>query len=281
MVAPAATELTGSWHNSGYYGHYRSRIRNDFMNEYRQKAKPQPPQKYLDRSRAPVRRHVFSKHDNRERYKDNALYFADGNGRRQVHKATVNYKPEFIAWMPHKKEIIDKRQPLTSVYRENFHSGAGGDRGNPHAQLYSKQIASQAPLIRQKTEDVHKNQGVFNDSYPTDTKNHFTTTYRKIHCTSDPRKEEAREINTICYQSANSQMLERARSVGPAQLRESVASCLSWATRRPQTSALPNTEQQAKISRSTTDATPLIPPSASNQLASVTQPTPGPAALVC
>ena len=38
-------------HNSGYYGHYRSRVRNDFMNEYRQRAKPQPPQKYIDRSR--------------------------------------------------------------------------------------------------------------------------------------------------------------------------------------------------------------------------------------
>ena len=46
-------------HNSGYYGHYRSRIRNDFMNEYRQRAKPQPPQKYLDRSKVSLHHHVM------------------------------------------------------------------------------------------------------------------------------------------------------------------------------------------------------------------------------
>lgn len=31
---------------SGYYGHFRSKSRNDFVNEYRQQAKPSPPEKF-------------------------------------------------------------------------------------------------------------------------------------------------------------------------------------------------------------------------------------------
>lgn len=152
-----------------------------------------------------------------------------------MHSATINYKPEFIAWMPHKAELIDKKQPLTSVYRENFHHGVGAPTTHAHHQLYATNIASQAPRIRYKL-DAKISQEVFSDGYPTDTKSHFTTTYRKIHCTPDPRKDEAKQINTICYNSANYQKIQRAKSVGPSQLRESVAGCLSWAVQRPQTS---------------------------------------------
>lgn len=166
------------------------------------------------------------------------MFFSQGNGRRQV-QGTPRYKPEFIAWMPHKTELIDKRQPLTSVYRENFHSGTGKVTPSPYKQLYANQIANQVTNTRRKV-DVHKNQGVFNEEYPSDNKNHFTTTYRRIHCTTDPRQAEAKEINTICYQSANQQMIERARSVGPSS-RESVASCLSWSVKRSQTAGTSTT----------------------------------------
>lgn len=154
-----------------------------------------------------------------------------GNGRRQVHASTMNYKPEFIAWMPHKAELIDMRQPLTSVYRDNFNKGVG-KTPSPYQQLYSDRVSAQAPFIRTKF-DSKDPQAVFSDGYPTDKKNHFTTTYKKIHCTTDPRQSEAKEINTICYQSANAQKLERARSVSSVGGRESVATCMSWS--RPKT----------------------------------------------
>ena len=157
-------------------------------------------------------------------------FISQGNGRRQVHASTLNYKPDFVAWMPHKAELIDKKQPLTSMYRDNFHRGVG-KTASPHQQLYSHSIASQAPRIRTKL-DAKDNQAIFSDGYPPDNQTHFTTTYKKIHGTRDPKHSDAQEINMICYQSANSQRIERAKSVGPAG-RESVASCLSWA--RPRT----------------------------------------------
>lgn len=155
---------------------------------------------------------------------------SQGNGRKQVHAPTLNYKPDFVAWMPHKAELIDKRQPLSSTYRDNFHRGVGRT-ASPKTQLYSHSIAGQGPRIRTKF-DCKEAQHIFSDGYPTDNKAHFTTTYKKIHGTQDPRHSDAKEINTICYQSANSQRIERAKSVGPSG-RESVASCLSWA--RPRT----------------------------------------------
>ena len=36
---------------SGYYGHFRSKSRNDFVCEYRQLARPQPPDKFLNRAK--------------------------------------------------------------------------------------------------------------------------------------------------------------------------------------------------------------------------------------
>ncbi|KAK7800663.1 hypothetical protein U0070_022235 [Myodes glareolus] len=57
--------LIGSWHNSGFYGHYRGQVKSESAGEYRLAAKPPPPAVFLQRCEEPARQHFFSKHDNR------------------------------------------------------------------------------------------------------------------------------------------------------------------------------------------------------------------------
>eukprot|EP00074_Homo_sapiens_P075112 XP_011532320.1 uncharacterized protein C3orf84 isoform X3 [Homo sapiens] len=57
--------LVGSWHNNGFYGHYRSQFKSESAREYHLAAKPQPPAVFLQRCQEPAQRHFFSKHDNR------------------------------------------------------------------------------------------------------------------------------------------------------------------------------------------------------------------------
>lgn len=161
-------------------------------------------------------------------------FYSQGNGRKQVHDTFSQYKPEFIAWMPHKKELIDHRQPLTSVYKMNFHRGSRGYGSNPFDQQYSSRISNQAARISQKF-DSTDDQSAFTDGYTSDPVQRFQTTYKKVHCTKDEKAEQARYINTINYEMANSQKIERARSARPTLQRESVASCLSWTSRRSHT----------------------------------------------
>ncbi|KAK3750193.1 hypothetical protein QZH41_015417, partial [Actinostola sp. cb2023] len=58
-------DISGSWFNSGFHGHFRSKTRTDFTVPYRERAKPQPPQKFLNLARERSNRHLFSRHDNR------------------------------------------------------------------------------------------------------------------------------------------------------------------------------------------------------------------------
>ncbi|GFR75708.1 hypothetical protein ElyMa_002195100 [Elysia marginata] len=76
MATKVSSHSTGSWFPSGYYGHYRSKTRTDFVNEYRQLAKPQPPRRFIHRSSQPVVSHLFSTHDNRNSFMCDASYFA-------------------------------------------------------------------------------------------------------------------------------------------------------------------------------------------------------------
>ncbi|XP_027989024.1 uncharacterized protein C3orf84 homolog isoform X2 [Eptesicus fuscus] len=103
--------LVGSWHNNGFYGHYRGQFKNESALEYRLAAKPQPPTVFLQRCKEPVRQHFFSKHDNR-------TSFDKGIGRRKD-LARLCQRPTFLHWASSELELCQQR-PLESSYQSNF-----------------------------------------------------------------------------------------------------------------------------------------------------------------
>ncbi|XP_033102459.1 uncharacterized protein LOC117105430 isoform X2 [Anneissia japonica] len=120
-----AVNTQGNWFASGYHGHFRSRSRNDFVNEYRNQSKPSPPQKFSKLLKERPTIHHFSKHDNRFSFLNTVDSFQDGLGKKKVQS---NYKsrfsPDFISWVPHKKEIIEAG-PAYSSYRDAFRRSQG------------------------------------------------------------------------------------------------------------------------------------------------------------
>ncbi|XP_046568450.1 uncharacterized protein LOC124276843 [Haliotis rubra] len=195
-----ASEIAGSWFPSGYYGHFRSKSRNDFVCEYRQLAKPQPPEKFYKRAKQPITRHVFSHHDNRHSFLNNALYFEEGLGRKRVTNSTYNFKPEFISWMP-EREYVARMRPLASTYKIDF---------MPERQ--SHQLIVKRPQT--------SFEGV------------ATTTYRYAHGNESPNRDCINAMNNQALMLSTHSKRLRSKSARP-QVRETVASCLSWHVPRP------------------------------------------------
>ncbi|XP_067908044.1 uncharacterized protein [Heterodontus francisci] len=69
-----AGAITGSWFPTGFHGHARSKSRNDIFQEYRQQAKPPPPEKLIKRLRESPLKHNFSKHDSQRVFHNSATY---------------------------------------------------------------------------------------------------------------------------------------------------------------------------------------------------------------
>ncbi|KAL8563765.1 hypothetical protein ACOMHN_058280 [Nucella lapillus] len=191
---PMATEIMGSWFPSGYYGHFRSKSRNDFVCEYRQLAKPPPPDKFLRRSREPCNRHVFSTHDNRNSFMTDALYFEQGLGRKRSPQKAYSFKPDFYTWMPI-KEQIERARPEVSTYQLDF------------AKSGVKQILVKRPK--------------------TSFEGTPTTTYRYVHGQEAPNREEISSMANSAVQLTAHNRLHRAKTARPA-CRDTVASCLTW-----------------------------------------------------
>ncbi|XP_071499388.1 uncharacterized protein [Diadema antillarum] len=112
----------GSWFPTGYYGHFRSKHRNDFINQYRQQAKPSPPQKFHDKIADRPTHHHFSHHDNRFSFLNTVTSFEGKLGKRKVQSNNKsNFIPDFIAWVPHKREL-ESAGPKVSIYRDTFNT---------------------------------------------------------------------------------------------------------------------------------------------------------------
>lgn len=221
----AATDIVGSWFSSGYYGHFRSKSRNDFVCEYRQLAKPVPPNRFLNRAKQPTARHVFSHHDNRESFLDSALYFEQGLGRKRVPNATYNFKQDFITWMP-EKEYVERSRPVVSTYRVDFKYKSNGRQVPVAVPVPVPQIIIKRP----KTSF---------DGVP-------TSTYRYAHSEGGPNKGV---IDASNNEALKLSLLNRKNRVMSAKAslgrRETVASCLNWVTspRAPQSnSSKPNVQ---------------------------------------
>ncbi|XP_051777131.1 uncharacterized protein C3orf84-like [Erpetoichthys calabaricus] len=119
-------DITGSWFPSGYYGHFRSKSRNDYLQEYRLAARPTPPEKLVQRLKDNPRKHSFSAHDNRHVFQTNAHYFESGLGRKKVKSSVAQssrFNPTLISWMPLKLELSGTG-PLFSTYRNDFHNSS-------------------------------------------------------------------------------------------------------------------------------------------------------------
>ncbi|CAG5114930.1 unnamed protein product [Candidula unifasciata] len=184
----------GSWFPTGYYGHYRSRARVDFVNEYRQLAKPQPPQRFIQRSLQPADYHLFSIHDNRNSFQCDASYFSQGLGRKRHPDRSGIFDPNILSWPPY-RENPKLDRPLTSTYRKDF------KKDEPNVQLLVKR-----PLT----------------SFDT-----VTTTYRSVHGKDSPNHNLINALNNEALLITTRSRLYQARKKKSGE-RETVASCLTW-----------------------------------------------------
>jgi len=195
MATKVSAHSAGSWFPSGYYGHYRSRVRTDFVNEYRQLAKPQPPKRFIHRSTMPAAAHQFSIHDNRNSFMCDATYFEQGLGRKRHPDRSATFDPDFIAWKP-AKEMRNFGRPLTSTYRTDFRR---------------EELNMQKLVKRPKT------------SFDTP----LTTTYRTVHGADSPNRDFINAMNNEALMLTTQHRQRQARQK-KSDCRETVASCLSW-----------------------------------------------------
>lgn len=118
-----ASEVIGTWYPSGYHGHYRSRTRTDVLNEYRQKAKPVPPEIFHRRLKDIRLRNPFTSHDNKSALILDASGFGQGVGKKKVDtRCSSKYQPEFFAWVP-ERHLPDTHQ-LMSVNQVSYTGGS-------------------------------------------------------------------------------------------------------------------------------------------------------------
>ncbi|KAM4821693.1 ciliary microtubule inner protein 7 isoform 2-T2 [Thomomys bottae] len=114
--------LVGSWHNSGFYGHYRGQVKNESAGEYRLAAKPQPPAVFLKRSQEPAKQHFFSKHDNRISFDKGPYWLLQGIGRRKDLERLWQ-RHTFLRWAPSELDL-SRQRPLKSSYQIDFQPGS-------------------------------------------------------------------------------------------------------------------------------------------------------------
>jgi len=221
----ATTEAIGTWFPSGFHGHFRSKSRLDFLNEYRHLAKPIPPQKFIRRAQARLADHTFSKHDNRNSFMNDALYFEQGLGKRRLENQSTRFHPNLLSWRMNKQPYptASREAPLASTYRVDFR----GARSTPHQQTI---------VTRPKTS--------FDEAMP------MTTSYRYSHDKDNPNQKQ---LNAMSNQSFTGSMATSSRKLRVASAplyRESVASCMSWSTGQ---------QQQFKQDTTTLPACSMVP----------------------
>ncbi|KAL4226112.1 hypothetical protein ACF0H5_014099 [Mactra antiquata] len=236
-----ATEIQGSWFPTGYYGHFRSKSRADFVNEYRQLARPIPPKKFIKRSKEPTRKHVFSHHDNRQAFLNDALIFQQGLGRRRVPNSTYQFKNDFIAWMP-EREYIERSRPLVSTYKVDFMPSQA------KSQLWTK---------RPKTSF---------EGVP-------TTSYKYAHGGAAPNKDSIDAMNNEALKLSLLNRKDRAMT-SLNKGRESVASCMTWSSFRPKPSSPQETMKPVIPPATQTSEFVPHPPSAPKPQTYVPEPQP-------
>lgn len=109
--------IVGSWYPTSFHGHFRNRPRSEYSIPFRQRAKPSPPQKFLDQSKHRSNSHLFSRHDNRHAHTNEGnleAYFVMGLGKRKSDNYQRNKNTrDLLTWS-------DRSEPLVSTYRSQF-----------------------------------------------------------------------------------------------------------------------------------------------------------------
>ncbi|XP_038668575.1 uncharacterized protein C3orf84-like [Scyliorhinus canicula] len=117
-----AGAITGTWFPTGFHGHTRSKSRNDIFQEYRQQAKPPPPEKLIRRLRESPLKHNFSKHDSQRVFHDSATYLENSKTKCRAKTAfgrSSEFKKDLISWIPIQTER-QQQWPLISTYKADF-----------------------------------------------------------------------------------------------------------------------------------------------------------------
>ncbi|XP_048403397.1 uncharacterized protein LOC125460237 isoform X3 [Stegostoma tigrinum] len=115
-------DLTRLEFPTGFHGHARSKSRNDVFQEYRQRAKPPPPEKLINRLRENPLKHNFSKHDSRQVFHDSATYLENSNAISRAKTAfgrRSEFKKDFMSWIPIQTDS-QQQWPLISTYKADF-----------------------------------------------------------------------------------------------------------------------------------------------------------------
>lgn len=238
----AETRSQGTWHPTSFHGHFRSKSRNDFVNQYRQQAKPTPPVEFVRRLTSRPTTHKFSHHDNRFSFLNTVTSFQDGLGKKKVdntHKS--KFIPDFIAWVPHKVEI-SQAGPMESVYNDTFRESS-----RPQCPQILVNTISKPKYV-----DLSKS-NAFKDPVTIDPPQKPVTTYQFTHRHKQPNiniitnmntgtveqfpvpeQKTARYINPkvpSIYDRPKSTSLTRMRKSRIASapiFRSSVADCMRW-----------------------------------------------------
>ncbi|ELU02546.1 hypothetical protein CAPTEDRAFT_196725 [Capitella teleta] len=186
-------------YNSGYHGHFRSKSRTDFYCEYRTLAKPPPPKVFNKRMTNTAATHMFSKHDNRHSFMDDALYFEQGMGRKRIKsRCSSRFNPDLLTWMPLKRET-DAAPPKKSVYKRDFRNAM---------TAIPPEMLVQPPMTS------------FDDQQP------VTTSYRYAHGTDHPNKALLSVMSNRVLSSGSA----TNRIARPPKQKETVGSCMNWIT---------------------------------------------------
>ncbi|ESO99720.1 hypothetical protein LOTGIDRAFT_173558 [Lottia gigantea] len=247
------SQIVGSWFPSGYHGHFRNKSRNDFVCEYRILAKPQPPEKFLRRSMVPRSNNVFSHHDNRHSFMNDAMIFEQWCLRvfftstilnRSLDGLLTSYTEEDLTIIPPNCVVVEffRQQGLgrkriknsTYAFKENFITWM------PEKQY----VERMRPLLSTYTNDfehvynpVYKQQQIV-DRPKTSFDGTPTTTYRYSHCNGSPNQNTINAMNNEALKlSTYTRTRERVKSA--PRVRETVASCLSWYRPKPPSSLKP------------------------------------------
>ncbi|XP_074645174.1 ciliary microtubule inner protein 7-like [Tubulanus polymorphus] len=238
-VKTQGSRITGTWFPSGYHGHFRSKSRNDFVNEYRQLAKPPPPQRFLRRTQEIAGRHVFSRHDNRQSFLNDALIFEEGLGRRRVKNTTYKAQQDLMTWMPAKKEL-DRSGPHPTTYQVTYYK-----------PLPIKQIVANRP----KSSFGEKS----------------STTYRTSHGKENPFRLQLLATTREPFTEINTNRIQRASS---KYGHDTVASCLNWYRPQPPSTQRPASHRQQIIAPTATEV--CVPKTPQQKISADVSPLPMP-----